>query len=74
MIDSLLTRLRTPTGANPYTGEPIRDKLRCEAADTIERLSAVVAAIDEREDGKPTAWRYTREELVEMAVRARFGS
>ena len=32
-----------------------------------ERLLAVVRAIDEPEPGKPTTWRYSREELAEMA-------
>jgi hypothetical protein len=32
-----------------------------------ERLLAVVRAIDEPEPGKPTAWRYRRDELAEMA-------
>jgi len=45
-MTDILERLRLPTGANPYTGEPVYNALRVEAADEIARLRAVVAAIE----------------------------
>jgi hypothetical protein len=46
-MTDIIERLRMPIGANPYTGGPVYNELRMQAADAIERLLAVVRAIDE---------------------------
>ena len=53
--------------ADGVAGMQPQDHLAWEAAEEFEQLLAGVHAIDERDPEKSTAWRYRREELVEMA-------